>query len=88
MTTGGGGTTEKRGRGKVTIREGEEEEEGKEQGGRRKVYMRTGEKEAAKKKSATRQTIGQKHSGGKDQKTGEETNKKKMLTVGKQRFNF
>lgn len=43
--------------------------------------MRIGKKEAAQKESATRQTIGQKHSGGKEQKTGEETNKNKILTV-------
>lgn len=75
---------------KVTIREGkEEEQEGKEKGGRRKVNVRIGEKEAAKKKGECnqRETIGQKHSGGKEQRTGEETNKNKILTVGTQCFN-
>ena len=71
---------ERKDRGKVTIRE--EEEEGKEKGGRRKVHMRTGEKRRQRKKeNATRQ----KHNW--SRKTGGETNKNKMLTVGTQCFN-
>lgn len=50
--------------------------------------MRTGEKEAAKKGECNQtETIGQKHPGGKEQRTGGETDKNKILTVGTQRLN-